>query len=839
MEAELQELSYLKSLERRNRPRHLHRNLLLPNPEVRYSVEKVFDKTGEAVFERIFHRPIGHKCFQEFVESIEVVQITPCAALVVKFLHTIKNLASQPPGAALTTIDALKRDFIDSQTFVLNDVCQSPMLRAELDNKRMLLLTKLQISPHQNTNIKDCLQHFVGPCKEYLSGEPWQAFLKSSQWVRYCQFKHLELNQKISQDDFAILRILGRGGFGEVYGCRKHDTGAVFAVKCLDKRRLKLKHQEASAVHERNVLAEMHSRFVTNLKYAFHNETTLYLVLDLMEGGDLSYHLKKVGHFTENEARFYAAEISMGLSHIHSRQMIYRDLKPANILLDAAGHARISDLGLARDIKKNLPTSECGTHGYMAPEVLAPGKTYNTSADWWSFGCVVYHMLVGYSPFRGPSRKISKEEVDRRTMDMVVDYPSNLSFEGRELLSALLERNVSGRLGSRRGASEIRNHAWFASIDWQALADHQLQPPITPSSTQVNAKDANEIERFDDAEMKKIQISEAENNKYYKHFYHVMSHQWQEEILESSYAQMTALANTTEMKRRSQVLSKATETENSVPGNRLFQGYVLKLGGVLNLSWRRRYLYLLTDRLQWHMEQLQPVKNFVLLESILKLSDVVHKGQRTIQVVTESKTYYFRTEYRSDHDVWLESVHVAMLRRVKEKTQSESAHKSQVSYSSALAHEEASAQAQEEASGETTNSSEEESSEPAATSTTTTATTLTINQTPRTPHESAPTTEDRPSRPLVFKTLGGTGTKDKFATPRTSGVFDQYDAESDGEGTTTASPTSRKQPKARERSALALVPPQSGKHRHASVSREISMAQTSSGGDFQEEDDDD
>lgn len=302
-------------------------------------------------------------------------------------------------------------------------------------------------------------------------------------------------------------------------------------MKKLDKKRLKLKHQETSAVHERNVLAEMHSKFVTNLKYAFHDHDTLYLILDLMEGGDLSWHLKKRHTFTEDEARFYTAEIIMGLAHIHSRNMIYRDLKPANILLDGEGHARISDLGLVRDMSKTLPSSECGTHGYMAPEVLQPETTYDQTADWWSLGCCIFQFLAGHSPFRGPGKKASKEEVDRRTLEMPITFPDNFSPEVKDLISKLLERDPSKRLGTGdRGASDVRAHEWFDTIDWQALVDHKVKPAIQPFQGQVNAKDVYDIDRFDHHDTRKIVVTQEDNDKYYRDFDHIMSHQWQEEL---------------------------------------------------------------------------------------------------------------------------------------------------------------------------------------------------------------------------------------------------------------------------------------------------------------------
>ncbi|PRD27079.1 UNVERIFIED_CONTAM: Beta-adrenergic receptor kinase 2 [Trichonephila clavipes] len=162
--------------------------------------------------------------------------------------------------------------------------------------------------------------------------------------------------------------------------------------------------------------------FIVCMTYAFQTPDKLCFILDLMngkyicifkiiilllialfgncnlshcKGGDLHYHLSQHGVFTEQEMRFYAAEVILGLEHMHKRFVVYRDLKPANILLDEHGHVRISDLGLACDFSKKKPHASVGTHGYMAPEVLSKGTAYDSSADWFSLGCMLYKLLKG------------------------------------------------------------------------------------------------------------------------------------------------------------------------------------------------------------------------------------------------------------------------------------------------------------------------------------------------------------------------------------------------------------------------------------------------------------
>ncbi|KAG8036227.1 hypothetical protein G9C98_004807 [Cotesia typhae] len=273
----------------------------------------------------------------------------------------------------------------------------------------------------------------------HLRGEPFKKFLESEKYTRFCQWKNLELNIQLTMNDFSVHRIIGRGGFGEVYGCRKADTGKMYAMKCLDKKRIKMKQGETLALNERLMLSlvstgqkfQVDCPFIVCMTYAFHTPDKLCFILDLMNGGDLHYHLNQHGVFNELEMKFYAAEVILGLEHMHRRFIVYRDLKPANILLDEHGHVRISDLGLACDFSTKKPYASVGTHGYMAPEVLSKGTTYDSSADWFSFGCVLYKLLKGHSPFRQHKIK-DKNEIDRMTLTMKAKQKQRFDADEKE-----------------------------------------------------------------------------------------------------------------------------------------------------------------------------------------------------------------------------------------------------------------------------------------------------------------------------------------------------------------------------------------------------------------------
>eukprot|EP00051_Salpingoeca_urceolata_P013100 m.163707 g.163707 ORF g.163707 m.163707 type:complete len:727 (+) comp17696_c6_seq1:553-2733(+) len=667
LETLLQDFSYLKSLEYKDvAPTKASKKLWLPDPSVQHTVEWHFARRGGPKLRKLLREPIGRKNFEAFV--LDDAYPDKTAQQGFRFKRRVSQLVSEPATIALEQAQEIQATYIDDP--VMQKLWEGRSdLAARLAEDIAQLFQAVEIAPPppdvQETDsanasereqipangsflsCKSMFQPYVNLVMEYLGQEPWEAFRASAHWTRYCQWKHLEANMQVSERDFDVHRILGRGGFGEVYGCRKHDTGAMFAMKKLEKKRLKLKHQESTAVHERNVLSQMNSKFVTNLKYAFQNNESLFLILELMEGGDLSWHLKQRRAFTDWQAKFYAAQIVMGLAHIHSRDLLFRDLKPANVLLDGAGNARISDLGLVRDISKSLPSSECGTHGFMAPEVLTPDLKYSLPADWWSLGCCIFQFLTGSPPHcRGERPK--KNELIRRCLEQDVDIPSSLSPQARDLLAALLQRDPKDRLGTERGAKEVREHPWFQEIDWHALVDHKIPPPIKPNHGRVNAKDVIDIDTFNYKETKKIKITDQDNQKYYAHFEHVMSQQWQSEVM-VVYDLVTKKSNQIEKKKMASVHSGATEPAAT---DCLMQGILhQRKKGLFGSSWGHFYCVVYADRLELLPERQRPCKSSILLADIPDI--IVDEEEQTFQIqLREGKPITLRAEHASDFACW-------------------------------------------------------------------------------------------------------------------------------------------------------------------------------------------
>ncbi|XP_062242870.1 ribosomal protein S6 kinase alpha-2 [Platichthys flesus] len=290
-----------------------------------------------------------------------------------------------------------------------------------------------------------------------------------------------EGSEKADPSQFQLLKVLGQGSYGKVFLVRKIrgvDRGQLYAMKVLKKATLKVRDRVRSKM-ERDILAEVNHPFIVKLHYAFQTEGKLYLILDFLRGGDLFTRLSKEVMFTEEDVKFYLAELALALDHLHSLGIIYRDLKPENILLDEEGNIKITDFGLSKEAidHDKRAYSFCGTIEYMAPEVVNR-RGHTQSADWWSFGVLMFEMLTGSLPFQGKDRKETMAFILKAKLGM----PQFLSPEVQSLLRALFKRNPANRLGAGPdGVEEIKRHRFFASIDWIKLFKRELRPPFKPT----------------------------------------------------------------------------------------------------------------------------------------------------------------------------------------------------------------------------------------------------------------------------------------------------------------------------------------------------------------------
>ncbi|KAL7946336.1 serine/threonine-protein kinase sck1 [Trichoderma barbatum] len=294
--------------------------------------------------------------------------------------------------------------------------------------------------------------------------------------------------------DFEVLKLIGKGTFGQVYQVRKKDTQRIYAMKVLQKKVIVQKKEVAHTVGERNILvrtATTDSPFIVGLKFSFQTPSELYLVTDYMSGGELFWHLQKEGRFDERRAKFYIAELILAIQHLHNNDIVYRDLKPENILLDANGHIALCDFGLSKaNLTKNDTTNTfCGTTEYLAPEVLLDESGYTKMVDFWSLGVLVFEMCCGWSPFYAEDT----QQMYKNIAFGKVRFPRDtLSQEGRNFVKGLLNRNPKHRLGATDDAEELKRHPFFNDIDWNLLAKKLISPPFKPK-----LKSATDVSYFD------------------------------------------------------------------------------------------------------------------------------------------------------------------------------------------------------------------------------------------------------------------------------------------------------------------------------------------------------
>ncbi|KAG9510039.1 Ribosomal protein S6 kinase alpha-1, partial [Fragariocoptes setiger] len=284
---------------------------------------------------------------------------------------------------------------------------------------------------------------------------------------------------------FMPLKLLGMGSFARVFLVRKlngPDAGTLYAMKVLRKATLKFRDRVRSK-KERDILAEIQHPFIVKLNYAFQTEGKLFLVLEFLRGGDLFTRLNKEVMFTEEDVKFYMAEILLALTHLHSLGIIYRDLKPENILLDENGHIKLTDFGLSKEALDEKAYSFCGTIEYMCPEVITR-QGHSKSADFWSLGVVMFEMLTGVLPFQGANRKETLQQIMKAKLYM----PNNISSEAQCLLRCLFKRNPANRLGSGpRGSKDIMDHAFFKTVDFDKLLRKEVTPPFRPAVVRGSA----------------------------------------------------------------------------------------------------------------------------------------------------------------------------------------------------------------------------------------------------------------------------------------------------------------------------------------------------------------
>ncbi|KAL3902059.1 MAG: hypothetical protein SGCHY_000093 [Lobulomycetales sp.] len=369
-------------------------------------------------------------------------------------------------------------------------------------------ITRLQtLSARQNMG--NC---FSAPAEEGKEKQPKESPVKakSKENLKAKSKSNLEVSAapnrlnfqefKLSADSFLLQRSLGKGAFGKVRVVQHPRTGEAYALKYIDKARcIEMKAVE-NIIAERKLLEEISSTFVVNLRYAFQDAINMYMVIDLMTGGDLRFHLDQSQRITQELAAFWMAEMSYALSVLHSRNIIHRDLKPDNVLLDVDGHVYLTDFNIGchfpTDPKKKL-FSVAGSMAYMAPEMLSR-KGYRASIDWWSLGVILFELIFGKRPFSG--RHTDELVSNIMNQDVAKCFPSKklevCDQSCIDFITLLLNRDITQRIGTVEsgGFEKLKKDRFFSSIKWNKLTKKELQPPFVPETKKANCDATFELD---------------------------------------------------------------------------------------------------------------------------------------------------------------------------------------------------------------------------------------------------------------------------------------------------------------------------------------------------------
>ncbi|KAI7893748.1 kinase-like domain-containing protein [Mucor mucedo] len=382
-----------------------------------------------------------------------------------------------------------------------------------------LFQTKMKLNNRAFDSISSIEQHnvirrvaSVPNTTEYFKRSESVHSMPASPSPSYSLQKH---KVQVGPADFDKVRLLGKGDVGKVYLVKHKSTEKLYALKVLSKKEMIKRNKIKRAMAEQAILSTANHPFIVPLYHSFQSEDHLYFCMEFCVGGEFFRALQnRPGRILkEDEAKFYAAEVVAALEYLHLMGIVFRDLKPENILLHESGHLMLSDFDLSIQsptaapptlVRHNSPfskppmldTRSCmnirtnsfvGTEEYLAPEVIR-GSGHTSSVDWWTLGILVYEMICGYTPFKGPTRDDTFEMILSSSVEFP-DYSSNPYYKGtgltgncKSFIRKLLNKNQSKRLGARAGASEVKSHAFFKSINFALLRN--MKPPIIPSKAQ-------------------------------------------------------------------------------------------------------------------------------------------------------------------------------------------------------------------------------------------------------------------------------------------------------------------------------------------------------------------
>ena len=333
----------------------------------------------------------------------------------------------------------------------------------------------------------------------------------------------IESMEEVNRNSFDFLSVIGKGGFGKVWKVRYKKKSQEFAMKEMSKALILEKNCLSSILYERDLLSNFSHPFIINMIFSFQDNNNVYLVMNLVTGGDLRYQLIKNHTFPEKHSKFLIACLVLGLEAIHANDIIHRDIKPENLILNNKGYLKITDFGIAKKIENQILTENSGTPGYMAPEVMNY-QTHSFTADYYAIGIICYELMMGVRPYTGENKNVIKEKIlAKQVMIKAHEIPKGWSQESADFINNLIKRNPSCRLG-HKGINQIKEHIWFSDINWKDLYNMKLEAPFIPlDEDNYDFNFCNKEDNIDPAEQEKLDKIKSSNEylngfKTYKYF---------------------------------------------------------------------------------------------------------------------------------------------------------------------------------------------------------------------------------------------------------------------------------------------------------------------------------